>query len=473
MKQISFCITCMNRLKHLQETLEKNILDNFLVDEVEFVVLDYNSQDGLEEWIAQSMMKYIEMGILVYYRTTEPAYYRRSHSRNMVFRLAEGEVVCNLDADNYLGRGFAEFMLKEFNNKERLFYTSNLCYRDVFGRVCLERKEFVEARGYNEVFVGYGLEDGLEEWIAQSMMKYIEMGILVYYRTTEPAYYRRSHSRNMVFRLAEGEVVCNLDADNYLGRGFAEFMLKEFNNKERLFYTSNLCYRDVFGRVCLERKEFVEARGYNEVFVGYGLEDVEFFNRLLCRGLVQEIFNQKEFYNVLMHADEERIAQEFLLKKLQSVYLDYINPYSTRVLMLYKGQRFGIGVIQNNIAMNYNHPDESDMLKQCIGDKYRLVIKGEWKEGIWDEMENGIRLNFKDEEMILRNKSNCLYDFNHQYYKVKDANLIVVIVMGVTEAINYLKMKKMDNDCKTVNPNGFGQGIVYRNFDYTNKILLA
>lgn len=273
--------------------------------------------------------------------------------------------------------------------------------------------------------------------------------------------------------MAEGEVVCNLDAGNYLGRGFAEFMLKEFNNKERLFYTSNLCYRDVFGRVCLERKEFVEARGYNEVFVGYGLEDVEFFNRLLCRGLVQEIFNQKEFYNVLMHADEERIAQEFLLKKLQSVYLDYINPYSTRVLMLYKGQRFGIGVIQNNIAMNYNHPDESDMLKQCIGDKYRLVIKGEWKEGIWDEMENGIRLNFKDEEMILRNKSNCLYDFNHQYYKVKDANLIVVIVMGVTEAINYLKMKKMDNDCKTVNPNGFGQGIVYRNFDYTNKILLA
>ena len=105
---------------------------------------DYNSQDGLEEWIAQSMMKYIEMGILVYYRTTEPAYYRRSHSRNMVFRLAEGEVVCNLDADNYLGRGFAEFMLKEFNNKERLFYTSNLCYRDVFGRVCLERKEFLK-----------------------------------------------------------------------------------------------------------------------------------------------------------------------------------------------------------------------------------------------------------------------------------------------------------------------------------------
>lgn len=39
MKQISFCITCMNRLKHLQETLEKNILDNFLVDEVCWIII--------------------------------------------------------------------------------------------------------------------------------------------------------------------------------------------------------------------------------------------------------------------------------------------------------------------------------------------------------------------------------------------------------------------------------------------------
>lgn len=38
MKQISFCITCMNRLAHLQKTLEKNILDNFLVNDVEFVI---------------------------------------------------------------------------------------------------------------------------------------------------------------------------------------------------------------------------------------------------------------------------------------------------------------------------------------------------------------------------------------------------------------------------------------------------
>lgn len=56
MKKISFCITCMNRFKHLQETLERNIHDNYLVDNVEFVVLDYNSEDGLDKWISQLIL---------------------------------------------------------------------------------------------------------------------------------------------------------------------------------------------------------------------------------------------------------------------------------------------------------------------------------------------------------------------------------------------------------------------------------
>lgn len=38
-----------------------------------------------------------------------------------------------------------------------------------------------------------------------------------------------------------------------------------------------------------------------------------------------------------------------------------------------------------------------------------------------------------------------------------------LVILGYYEVLNTM----------TVNPNGFGQGIVYRNFDYTNKILLA
>lgn len=53
--KISFCITCMNRLEHLQATLERNIPDNLPEGQVEFVLLDYYSTDGLHEWVRQHM----------------------------------------------------------------------------------------------------------------------------------------------------------------------------------------------------------------------------------------------------------------------------------------------------------------------------------------------------------------------------------------------------------------------------------
>ena len=193
-----------------------------------------------------------------------------------------------------------------------------------------------------------------------------------------------------------------------------------------------------------------------------------FFNKLIDKnpysapywfGLARCYFDQQMFDKAIEACDYATVADD-----------EFADAY------LMKGHSFFQLGNEESAMENYLQAEKFHLVSHGFINTFiglNKASKGEWKEGIWDEMENGIRLNFKDEEMILRNKSNCLYDFNHQYYKVKDANLIVVIVMGVTEAINYLKMKKMDNDCKTVNPNGFGQGIVYRNFDYTNKILLA
>jgi hypothetical protein len=36
--------------------------DNFLPDEVEYILLDYNSTDGLEEWV-KTLQKHIDIGI--------------------------------------------------------------------------------------------------------------------------------------------------------------------------------------------------------------------------------------------------------------------------------------------------------------------------------------------------------------------------------------------------------------------------
>jgi cellulose synthase/poly-beta-1,6-N-acetylglucosamine synthase-like glycosyltransferase len=139
-KKIAFCISCMNRLSHIQATLEQNIRDNYLTDDVEFVLLDYHSTDGLEEWV-QAMQEYITQGFLKYYRTTTSDHYERSHSQNMAFRLSNAEIVCKLDADNFLGEGFAYWMIQQFEGRDDIFYTSNHSVRDVTGRVCVRRVE--------------------------------------------------------------------------------------------------------------------------------------------------------------------------------------------------------------------------------------------------------------------------------------------------------------------------------------------
>lgn len=342
MKQISFCITCMNRLAHLKKTLEKNILDNFLVNDVEFVVLDYNSQDGLEEWMS-------------------------------------------------------------------------LC-----------------------------------------MTKYIEQGILTYYKTIDPVYYLRSHSRNMAFRLAKGNLVCNLDADNYLGENFAEFMLKEFRDKKNIFYISTLFKRDVFGRICLKKDDFIDIKGYNEALLGYGLEDAELFDRLLSKGLEQQIFFQEEFYGAVTHPDEDRISQEVMFKNLQSIFFNYISPYLTEVLILYVDGSFGMGVIQDNVTMNCNLVNVPGGIKRCMDERFRITIREKWKEGVWTDMGSEIRLNMEGENFLYRRNEQGLNRNHQQYYEITDTDLLVKIVMVITEALNFFRMVEITRNHVRINRRGFG-----------------
>lgn len=105
---ISFVTRCMNRLHDLKLTLPKNIEDNKSYKNLEFVILDYNSTDGLGEWIQKEMMHHVLSGRVSYYRTTEPQFFQPNHSQNLTFRLASNSLVANIDSDNYTHEGYAQ-----------------------------------------------------------------------------------------------------------------------------------------------------------------------------------------------------------------------------------------------------------------------------------------------------------------------------------------------------------------------------
>ncbi|MEQ8789849.1 MAG: glycosyltransferase [Pirellulaceae bacterium] len=168
--RVSLCTTCMGRLADLSRTLPTNIELNRDYGNVEFVVLDYNSSDGLEDWMRSEMRQHIESGLVSYYRTDEPQFYSMTHSRNLAFKVASGEIVCNVDADNLtLNVDLPQQQRPKASFAETLNLLANQCPERAFfakgrqlmrGRLGFFKWEFIHLLGgYDEQLVGYGHDD--------------------------------------------------------------------------------------------------------------------------------------------------------------------------------------------------------------------------------------------------------------------------------------------------------------------------
>jgi hypothetical protein len=163
---VSFCITCKDRLVHLRETLPRNLGWHEDDPDVEFVILNYNSGDDLQNWVRKTCGPQLASGRVVHFLNPEPAMFQASHAKNQAFRLARGSIVCNLDADNFTGPGFAAYVRTQLQSldflsggvirKDRIVATN---VRGVEGRNVLPRELFWAMGGFDEDFSSWGYED--------------------------------------------------------------------------------------------------------------------------------------------------------------------------------------------------------------------------------------------------------------------------------------------------------------------------
>jgi len=149
----------MGRLHHLSQVYEQNIKAALSYSNVEFVLLDYHSPDQLGAWVKSAFPEWLESGILRYFRTTEPVLFHMAHAKNVAHRLAQGEVLVNLDADNSFRQGFAEEIATLFANDARVIAKFSDYYRGCSGRIALRRDDFYRIGGYDEEMIGWGYED--------------------------------------------------------------------------------------------------------------------------------------------------------------------------------------------------------------------------------------------------------------------------------------------------------------------------
>ena len=158
--KISICTTCMNRAGDLEQTFLENIKSNidYGEDKIEFVLLNYGSMDHLDEWARDVLPPFIKQGVVNYYHTKEPRFYSMTHSRNIAFRLAAGEIVNSVDGDHFTNDGFVEYvnMLANQGIKHPVFLKSKQKNR---GRLGFFKTDFLWLGGYDEGIEGYGFDD--------------------------------------------------------------------------------------------------------------------------------------------------------------------------------------------------------------------------------------------------------------------------------------------------------------------------
>jgi hypothetical protein len=166
---IAFCITCKGRVQHVQETLPKNLDDNPAGELSKFVLLDYNSGDGLREYLTECHSHHLLSGKLVVYSFPEPQVFHMTHAKNMVHRLGirEGaDILCNLDADNFTGPFFDSFISEKFKDRGDVFLWAKMFThpngkrpRGISGRIVVSAKAFFKLGGYDEKFTTWDHDD--------------------------------------------------------------------------------------------------------------------------------------------------------------------------------------------------------------------------------------------------------------------------------------------------------------------------
>jgi predicted glycosyltransferase involved in capsule biosynthesis len=155
----------MGRLNDLEKTFLKNLPALAFYD-CEFILVNYNSPDIMHEWVMDNLSKYIKAGSVVYRWTKKPYFFNFSHSKNVSHKLASGDILVNLDADNYLSMQYIDRILEIFEHNSQCHGMPTVIYpkpnkdnMSGLGRIAISRELFYEINGYNERFEGYGYED--------------------------------------------------------------------------------------------------------------------------------------------------------------------------------------------------------------------------------------------------------------------------------------------------------------------------
>lgn len=283
------------------------------------------------------------------------------------------------------------------------------------------------------IILDYGSSDGLGDWIKDNMLKYIQNGVLVYYYYSIPKFFNRANSRNIAFRLADGDIICNLDADNYTGDSFAAYINEEFNNFSDTFLTAydknnKFVQRDILGRICCHKSDFIAVGGYDERFQEYGYEDIDLINRLVTLNKTQRIITHSKYLHAITHDNFSRVCEERLYKLFYKLYVRHITYYKSEFALFLNNSNcifLIVTDIQAKFSEKSNGLDPTDLI--AINLSYE---KEDCKHGIWVKYKNGAKITLKNSKPATFIESSTGANFNErQYLQITNPSFITEFLL--------------------------------------------
>lgn len=348
---ISFCIVCMNRLCQLKQTLLQNINDNIDYEGVEFVLLDYNSTDGLYEWAKDNLSAYIASGILNYYQTREPQKFNHSHSKNVAFKLAKGEIICNINADHFVGPNFAIYV-------------------------------------------------------------------------------------NQIFSKWPKSVITTIN--------------------DSISHKINRNPGDVYGKMCVRKKDFLKINGYDERMHGYGFEDVDFVNRIELSGARRIIINQPQFLKYISHTNELRYDSKKDWNRNYNLYINYIDETKSRLLIMYSNGCVEFGTLIDQTA--YRSTNIIYSFEKMPHIYENSLEENTWKKGYWVYYKEHYVINLNGEK-----KSFSSVNSNQFSYLISENTFDKYYLMSDSVSINSLDEFKEQYENRIIMEDNLRNNIILLN----------
>jgi len=144
-KSVSFCMLCYQHRSHLEITLSRN-LEEARKHNAEIVIVDWCSKDSLSKWISKRFSQALSNGRLQLYALREQLPFNTSIGKNFAHRFASGEIIVNLNPDNFIGDLCYGSQLAESDE----FLACEEYGKGTLGRLGFSREALEKLGGYDE-----------------------------------------------------------------------------------------------------------------------------------------------------------------------------------------------------------------------------------------------------------------------------------------------------------------------------------